>query len=219
MLTLVAKFVVGLLTAAVTGWVLTINPAAGNASWQSMGVSNNVLALVLTANRIDMATFALSGLTMLAAGLFVIRWQLSAMRNLPALGAGPAQLSPLVAAVAWFVPVWNLFAPKQVFDHLWRSSEPGRPVDLTSSAVEPVHPPRFLTAWWALWAGASVAYVTVTFATVTTGTVASLLTAQLTTVAVCAALSAAGMYLGQVLSSTTRRQELRRAELSRSPQD
>lgn len=213
-LTLAAKFVVGLLAAAVTGWVLTINPAARAAPWQSMGVSDNVMALVITANRVDMATFAVSSLAMLVAGLFVIRWQLAALRNLAALGAAPARWSPLAAGAAWFVPVWNLFAPKQVFDQLWRSSEPGRPADVTPAEVDAIELPRFLTAWWVLWVGANLLNGTVAFATVTTGTVASMLTAQLTSVPVCAALVGAGMYLRRVMSSITRRQESRQAELT-----
>lgn len=213
-LTLAAKCVVGLLTAGVTGWVLTINPAAGNAPWQSIGVSDNVMALVLTANRVDMATFALAALAVLVAGLFVIAWQLAAMRNLPALGAGPARWSRPAAAVAWFVPGWNLYAPKQVFDQLWHSSAPGRLTDLPQDPAGSVELPRFLSAWWALWVGANVAYVTVTCATVATGTVTSLLTAQLSTVAVCAALAGAGVHLGQVLSAITRRQAARRAALA-----
>lgn len=223
-LTLAAKFVIGLPTAAVTGWVLTINPAATAAPWQSMGVSDSVMTLVIIANQVDMATFAVSGLAMLVAGLFVIRWQLAAVRNLPALGADPAGWSPLEAGVAWFVPVWNLFAPKQVFDQLWRSSEPGRPLDITQDKVAQnelaqdevgtVGLPRILTAWWVLWVGATVLCGTVAFAAVATGTVASMLTAQLTSAPVCGALVGAGIYLRQIMASITRRQGLRQAELA-----
>lgn len=213
-LTLAAKFVMGLLTAAVTGWVLTINPAAGAASWQSMGVSDNVMTLVITANEINMATFAVSGLAMLVAGVFVIRWQLAAVRNLPALGAGPAGWSPLEAGLAWFVPVGNLFAPKQIFDHLWRSSEPGRLLDAAPDELDAIQLPRILTAWWVLWVGATVLSGTIAFA-VATGTVASMLTAQLTSAPVCAALVGAGVNLRQVMSAITRRQELRQAEQTR----
>jgi len=76
--------------------------------------------------------------------LFVI-WLWRAYSNLDALGVGPRRYGRGWAIGAWFVPVANLFIPKQVVNDSWRAADvqaPGNPrwAKLPISGV--------FTAWW-----------------------------------------------------------------------
>jgi hypothetical protein len=52
------------------------------------------------------------------------------------------------AVGAWFVPILNLFRPKQMVDDAWRAAEPALPV---GAAIEGSPLPAWLGAWWATW--------------------------------------------------------------------
>ncbi len=76
--------------------------------------------------------------------LFVI-WLWRAYSNLESLGVGPRRYGRGWAIGAWFVPVANLFIPKQVVNDSWRAADeraPGNPrwAKLPISGV--------FTAWW-----------------------------------------------------------------------
>ncbi|MFC8919566.1 protein kinase [Streptomyces sp. NPDC057116] len=54
---------------------------------------------------------------------------------------GRLRYDPSMAVIGWFIPIANLFLPKQIADDVWHASSPGR---------RPA-PARVLNAWWALW--------------------------------------------------------------------
>lgn len=207
------SFVGGLVASALTGWALTINPAAASAPLESMPVSPNVLGMVLLADRVTIAAGLVATAALLLAGVFVIRWQSAALRNGPALGGG-THWSPLAAGIAWLVPVWSLFGPKQVFNELWRRSEPGRPVDGDRTVIATVRLPAFHSGWWVLWVSANLLDVTALVATMNSNSVTAVLVGQLASVIVAAGLAGAGVWLLRIMRLTTRRQELRFAELT-----
>jgi hypothetical protein len=49
-----------------------------------------------------------------------IRWMYRAYTNLPSLGS-TQRFRPFWAVVAWFVPILNLFRPKQIVDETWKA--------------------------------------------------------------------------------------------------
>ncbi len=83
-----------------------------------------------------------------AAALF-LRWQVTAHRNLPALGDPAPRIGVAAGAAAWFVPVVNLGRPAHVVGELWRAGEPDVP------------PPALLRVWWAVWLVALVCVIAV----------------------------------------------------------
>jgi hypothetical protein len=77
-------------------------------------------------------------LFVLTAILF-IRWFRRAYRNVEPLGGDP-RFSEGWAVGAWFVPILNLWRPKQIANDIWRESGP--------EPTERV--PALLTFWWGL---------------------------------------------------------------------
>jgi hypothetical protein len=85
----------------------------------------------------------------------VIVWFKGAYDNAAPLGASSLRYMPGWAVGAWFIPVGNLFIPKQIADDLWRSSDPSLPADAGAHwKFRPV--PGVLHLWWAAWLGRSV---------------------------------------------------------------
>ncbi|MCX4986747.1 protein kinase [Streptomyces sp. NBC_00572] len=56
---------------------------------------------------------------------------------------GRLRYRPYMAMVAWFIPVANLFLPKQIANDVWHASSPPGQGDGTAPA------PRLLQGWWA----------------------------------------------------------------------
>ncbi|MDX6439785.1 MAG: hypothetical protein QOF45_2368 [Gaiellaceae bacterium] len=86
-------------------------------------------------------------------GLFVVgvisfvSWFVQAYRNAEALGANGLRHSSSWALWSWFVPVLNLFRPKQIANDIWRASSPA--ISLSRQREwELLNPPVLLLAWW-----------------------------------------------------------------------
>lgn len=91
---------------------------------------------------------ALLQLGALAIGaVFFIRWFLRAYGNLDQLG-GARRYTHNWAAFGWFIPILNLWRPKQIANDIWRGSDPDRPNErpLADAAI-----PAVLTVWWLFW--------------------------------------------------------------------
>ena len=70
--------------------------------------------------------------------------------NLPALGATDLRFSSGWAIGAWFVPLLNLWRPKQIADDIWRASEPGP--DLAANLPRRDRPVGGVVhLWWGLY--------------------------------------------------------------------
>ncbi|NKZ00457.1 protein kinase domain-containing protein [Nocardiopsis alborubida] len=57
---------------------------------------------------------------------------------------GRVHYRPSMAVYGWFIPVGNLFIPKQIADDVWRASSPPGPRGAAA-------PAGLLHTWWALW--------------------------------------------------------------------
>jgi F0F1-type ATP synthase assembly protein I len=84
------------------------------------------------------------GLVVVTAIVF-IRWFRRAYENVEALG-GERRFGAGWAIGAWFVPILNLWRPKQIANDLWRTSDPDHPNENRADA--PVS--SVLSLWWIL---------------------------------------------------------------------
>ena len=82
-----------------------------------------------------------------AAAVVSIRWFHAAYRNMRAFGLN-LRFRPGWSIAAWFVPVLNLWRPKQIANDIWRGSDPALPVHLDPWS-RPV--PALVGFWWAAW--------------------------------------------------------------------
>jgi len=78
-------------------------------------------------------------LLVVTAVLF-IRWFHRAYSNLDALGR-ERRWATWWAIGGWFIPIWNLFRPKQIANDVWRASSPAGDDD----------PPALYALWWTAW--------------------------------------------------------------------
>ena len=87
---------------------------------------------------------------LVAAAVVFLRWFSRAYKNLPGLGASDLRFTFGWAIGAWFVPILNIWRPKQIANDIWRASDPAAAPDQgvtwRTKAV-----PWLLTVWWILW--------------------------------------------------------------------
>lgn len=99
-------------------------------------------------------------LAMIVAATLVLRWQAVAVGNQWHLGLDEPRFSPAKAGWCWFVPVWSLWGPCQVYRDLWRSGEPVDPPRSSRRAWLGRPVPPMVHVWWALWlVGSMIAQV------------------------------------------------------------
>ena len=126
-------------------------------------IALRLLASIEPTEQIDFEEFARSGyqaalqlpgvVTYLSGILFAV-WFYRAYQNVLALRA-TGRYSPGWAIGAWFVPILNLFRPKQIADDIWRTSDPALSTEPGSSWMELKVDP-LLHWWWAAWVLTSV---------------------------------------------------------------
>jgi hypothetical protein len=96
-----------------------------------------------TANDNRQGTIGLVQLVLvIAAAVVFIRWMHAAYRNIYLVAPGERRYSPGWAIGSWFVPIMNLFRPKQMVNDIWRAG--GR------DAAD-AQPGGLLLGWWLLW--------------------------------------------------------------------
>jgi len=88
--------------------------------------------------------------TLIAIVVAFLMWFSRAYKNLAALGATEFRFTPGWAVGAWFVPVLNLWRPKQIANDIWRASDPAAPPE-QGSAWRDMATPAVLTIWWVVW--------------------------------------------------------------------
>lgn len=148
---LAVNAVVGLVSSSIAGWsVLTYAGTSGLTvgSWPSQGTGVTRLAL---------ANAALA----VATGVCFSGWLFRATTNLGLYGVRPRRGCGW-AVGAWFVPVLNLWWPKQMVDDVVCGSRPDVPAGVDIRALRRS---GLVTAWWVVWllggacAGAGVGVV------------------------------------------------------------
>ncbi|MGH3080325.1 MAG: DUF4328 domain-containing protein [Gaiellaceae bacterium] len=91
------------------------------------------------------------------AAIFFIRWLHRAYANIVPLGAQYPRYSTGTAIWSWFVPILNLWRPKQVINDVWRASDPEAPVD-QGDTWQQKDPPLLYGVWWTAWVLLTLAY-------------------------------------------------------------
>jgi Domain of unknown function (DUF4328) len=96
-----------------------------------------------TANDDRQGTIGLVQLGLVIAGAVVfIRWMYGAYRNIDVVAPAERRYGHGWAIGSWFVPIMNLFRPKQMVNDIWRAG--GR------DAAD-AQPGGLLVSWWLLW--------------------------------------------------------------------
>lgn len=81
----------------------------------------------------------------LPTAIIFLYWLHRSYRNLRELHAGELRFTPGWAVGYWFVPVLNLWRPKQVLDDLWRGTREPRADSASKSTL--------IALWWGCWIG------------------------------------------------------------------
>jgi Domain of unknown function (DUF4328)/Protein of unknown function (DUF2510) len=100
-------------------------------------------------DRVDQASIAIA-VAYVVLGIFTfIPWFHRAYSNLPRLGVADLRYRTGWAIGAWFIPIFNLFRPKQIANDIDRASAPDALV--TTSAWHRRAPAALLHWWWGLY--------------------------------------------------------------------
>jgi len=104
----------------------------------------------VTSDDLQSLAATLELVALIACAILFIVWFAPAYRNLRVLGVPDLRFGPGWAIGAWFVPVLNLWRPKQIANDIWRGSDPEAPASLAGELqLRPVAP--LVTGWWAAW--------------------------------------------------------------------
>jgi hypothetical protein len=94
-------------------------------------------------------TVLLQSGTYVACTIAFLIWYGRAYRNVARMGADGLRWGRRWAIAYWFIPIANLFRPKQVVNDIWRASDPDLPPVAHHWADKRV--PALFHWWWALW--------------------------------------------------------------------
>jgi hypothetical protein len=119
-----------LLDRAVAGERIPLAEATDSDDRVAMTATVYLIALILS-----MVTFLL--------------WYSRAYRNIVALGVPNPRYGPRWAIAYWFIPIVNLFRPKQVMNDIWRGSDPE--LDRGAQGWEHGRVAPLLLIWWVAW--------------------------------------------------------------------
>jgi hypothetical protein len=148
----------------------------------------------------------------LFAAIFFIRWLHRAYANIVPLGAQYPRYSTGTAIWSWFVPILNLWRPKQVANDVWRASDPEAPVDQGDSWQQK-DPPILYAVWWLGWVVLNFAYNIDFRIYLRAETLEELQFSSLFTVATDSASVPVALLAIAVVHRTTERQEARAERL------
>ncbi len=92
---------------------------------------------------------------LVVSAFFFIRWFHAGYVNLRALDQPNLRFRAGWAIGAWFVPILNLWRPKQIANDIWRGSDPDAS-SFHESAWKDAGIPLLLGLWWAAWIATNV---------------------------------------------------------------
>jgi hypothetical protein len=104
---------------------------------------------LITVSKLMDATSIAQVVVYLIGAMIFIAWFYRAYGNLPALGVPHPRHGRGWAIGSWFVPIANLFLPKQLANDVWRSGDPGLSPGDPGWQAAPVA--ALVNWWWALW--------------------------------------------------------------------
>jgi Domain of unknown function (DUF4328) len=213
----------GQLAIALLGVVLVANLVA---LWADV-IQLNLVTDIRDGKRVDLAELTDSDERVSAAQLFqfgtyvacmvgFLVWYGRAYRNLERLGALGPRWGKRWAIAYWFIPIGNLFRPKQVMNDIWRASDPELP--------DPAHHwhgnrvPALFHWWWALWLLSSFISNIIFRRTLDTGDTADELVSAASGYVVWDVVDIIpAILLMIIIHRTTKRQETRRARVTSAP--
>jgi hypothetical protein len=155
-------------------------------------------------------------LVFIAAAVLFVRWFYRAYSNLEPLGATSLRSRRGWAIGIWFVPILNLWRPKQLADDIWRASDPRRPVHQGGGWRE-AKVPRLLGLWWAFYL---LTWLAANYALRTQGDGADLgqeMTSTAAYVVADLASIVAALLAIKVVARLTERQEARASKVMSAP--
>lgn len=139
-----------LATVAVLDVVSVVAHAAEYRMWDAAVRGATVTDAQRAASEMPLDLLSVGLLVVLPAIIPVfIVWFHRLYTNLPALGATGLRFSRGWAIGAWFVPILNLWRPKQIADDIWRASDPDRTVAGDQWRGRPVA--GLVHMWWGLY--------------------------------------------------------------------
>lgn len=104
------------------------------------------VADLVSADNLAMGAVWLAFLALVAAATVFLTWLWRTRLNAERLCRAEHRWSRGWTVGAWFVPVVNLWFPRQVVDDIWRTSRPGVPEDTYRADVLPSSP--LVSTWW-----------------------------------------------------------------------
>ncbi len=123
----------GVLNDAAAGHMNASAASASDSRQRSMGIAQLILVI--------------------AAAVTFLHWFRIAYANLASLGVRDLRYRPGWSVGAWFVPILNVFRPKQIANDIWRASDPAAE-PRQGWRERPVAP--LLHWWWAIWLLSSI---------------------------------------------------------------
>jgi Domain of unknown function (DUF4328) len=155
-------------------------------------------------------------LLFVVSGIIFIAWFYRSYKNLRPLGVDRTRYSPGWAIGSWFIPLANLWIPKQIANDIWRGTEPTDNPRIIMSPQDPI--PAFLTFWWISWIVIGVLNFRISFSFETSDppTLDSLQRDSQIQLANIAVWALAALLAMKVVRDITARQEERAARLARA---
>ena len=130
----------------ISGVVCAVAVVSDFLEWQLMDrviAGEQVSDAEATASDDRQATVGLVQFALAVAGAIVfIRWMHAAYRNVEVVAPAERRYRAGWAIGSWFVPIMNLFRPKQMVNDIWRAG--GRD-------AQDARPGGLLLGWWLLW--------------------------------------------------------------------
>lgn len=80
-----------------------------------------------------------------------LAWFYRAYRNLEAFQIEGLRYGRRWAVASWFVPILNLWRPKQAINDIWRASDPAEPTGEHNTSWRDGSVPVLFAFWWAAW--------------------------------------------------------------------
>ena len=189
-----------------------VDPSGRRARLTALDAPQEQVDQIVLLGNLELAAAVPGLLATILAAVGVIRWQSAALRNFEPLAVPPSRYSPVVAGLVWFVPILNLFRPKQTFDEIWRSGDPQAPAYPTVADFRKLPLHRLLLPWWVCWVGSGV--VTAAAIPVPIDTLGGVVDNALVNVGVQLLTILAGWAFLRILPEAGRRQDARHARLA-----
>lgn len=148
--------VVLLVSIAIEAWVVLADLQYLDVTGRILDRENVSLSEISSAeDTVDASAVAQILLSALAPAVAFLFWFARAYYNLPRLGVQGLRYKRGWSIGAWFIPIFNLFRPKQIANDVWRGSDAAADGQ-TGPGWRDRPVPALLHWWWAAWVAANL---------------------------------------------------------------